>query len=168
MMKWFDRKFEFDLPGWMYPNVVERLRGTPVRVKYLVEGVSEDILGERQGDRWSIKENIGHLTDLEPLWLGRVEDILQGKESLRDADLSNSRTHGAAHNDSSLDDLLVSLEEARHALVERVERLDDTAAEMTAIHPRLLTPMRLIDLLFFVAEHDDHHLAAITRIKLRG
>ena len=28
--------------------------------------------------------------------------------------------------------------------------------------PRLGTPMRLVDLAFFVAEHDDHHLAQIT------
>jgi hypothetical protein len=25
--------------------------------------------------------------------------------------------------------------------------------------------MRLLDLIFFVAEHDDHHLAQITRLK---
>ena len=31
-------------------------------------------------------------------------------------------------------------------------------------HPRLGTPMRLIDLAFFVAEHDDHHLAQITHL----
>ena len=30
--RWFDRTFTFDLPLWMYPNVVERLRGTPARV----------------------------------------------------------------------------------------------------------------------------------------
>lgn len=33
--------------------------------------------------------------------------------------------------------------------------------ERSALHPRLLTPMRLIDFLAFVAEHDDHHLAEI-------
>jgi hypothetical protein len=29
----------------------------------------------------------------------------------------------------------------------------------TLLRPRLKTPMRLVDHLFFVAEHDDHHLA---------
>ena len=32
------------------------------------------------------------------------------------------------------------------------------------LDPRLRTPMRLIDLGFFVAEHDDHHLARITEL----
>jgi hypothetical protein len=34
----------------------------------------------------------------------------------------------------------------------------------TALHPRLKRPMRLVDLCFFVAEHDDHHLATVTRL----
>jgi hypothetical protein len=34
-----------------------------------------------------------------------------------------------------------------------------------AIHPRLNKPMRLTDHLFFVAEHDDHHLAHISQLK---
>jgi predicted short-subunit dehydrogenase-like oxidoreductase (DUF2520 family) len=36
----------------------------------------------------------------------------------------------------------------------------------TSLHPRLKRPMRLIDLCFFVAEHDDHHLAIATRLAL--
>ncbi len=28
---------------------------------------------------------------------------------------------------------------------------------ISARHPRLMQPMRMIDLLYFVAEHDDHH-----------
>ncbi|MFN8372037.1 MAG: hypothetical protein U0694_04075 [Anaerolineae bacterium] len=32
-------------------------------------------------------------------------------------------------------------------------------------HPRLLQPMTLVDHIYFVAEHDDHHLAQVTRLK---
>jgi hypothetical protein len=28
-LRWFDRRFAFDLPAEMFPFVVERLRGTP-------------------------------------------------------------------------------------------------------------------------------------------
>ena len=42
----------------------------------------------------------------------------------------------------------------------------ETAAEQerTALHPRLGLPMRAVDHAFFVAEHDDHHLARITEL----
>ncbi len=29
--KWFDRAFDLDIPVWMLPNLVKRLRGTPAR-----------------------------------------------------------------------------------------------------------------------------------------
>jgi len=34
----------------------------------------------------------------------------------------------------------------------------------SSLHPRLKTPMRIVDLAYFVAEHDDHHIAAIREI----
>ncbi|MFT4669296.1 MAG: hypothetical protein ACI9M9_001964 [Flavobacteriaceae bacterium] len=34
------------------------------------------------------------------------------------------------------------------------------------MHPRLKVLMRPVDLLFFVAEHDDHHLATIVKLSI--
>jgi len=39
--------------------------------------------------------------------------------------------------------------------------LEPDAFARTSLHPRLKQPMRLVDHLHFVAEHDDHHLAKI-------
>lgn len=164
-MKWFERKFSFDLPKWMYPNVVERLRGTPARAELVVSGVDQELLTWRDTGTWSIQENLGHLLDLEPLWIGRADDILQGQDRLRDADLTNQKTHQAGHNSADLNDLLMSLRKVRAGLVRQLDELDESSIELTAIHPRLEQPMRLLDLIFFVAEHDDHHLARMTHIK---
>ena len=49
-------------------------------------------------------------------------------------------------------------------LIDRVKNFDETTASLTALHPRLKTPMRLIDSLFFIAEHDDHELTKIRRL----
>ena len=164
-MKWFDRTFALDLPSWMYPNVVERLRGTPPRVENLIADVTESDLTRRDADRWSIQENIGHLMDLEELWIGRVDDILAGKERLRDADLTNRKTHDANHNAHESGVILASFRELRAELVDRLETVGVDNIERSALHPRLEQPMRIIDLAFFVAEHDDHHLAEISRLK---
>jgi uncharacterized damage-inducible protein DinB len=45
--------------------------------------------------------------------------------------------------------------------VERAEALGPADLGHAALHPRLGQPMTVVDHLFFVAEHDDHHLAAI-------
>ena len=164
-MRWFDRKFSFDLlPAWMYPNIVERVRGTPARVEELVEGISNDLATKRDGDKWSIQENVGHLLDLETLWLGRLDDFSEGRETLRPADLENRKTHEADHNHSNIEQILNAFREARREFVGRLDSYDDTFVVKTALHPRLKTPMRVIDLAFFVAEHDDHHLARITEL----
>jgi hypothetical protein len=48
--------------------------------------------------------------------------------------------------------------------VELLTNADSSILVRTAVHPRLGAPMRLIDHALFVADHDDHHLAAITEL----
>jgi hypothetical protein len=45
--------------------------------------------------------------------------------------------------------------------VNKLLSLDDNQLLNASLHPRLKTPMRVIDLAYFVAEHDDHHLARV-------
>ena len=125
------------------------------------------MLTQRRSGTWSIQENAGHLSDLEPLWLGRVEDLEQGRETLKVADLNNRRTYEANHNARPLAHVLADFRAARKLLVARLEAADDPAWLRSAVHPRLGTPMRLVDLAEFVAEHDDHHLARITELLAR-
>lgn len=123
-----------------------------------------EILEIKPGGTWSIKENIGHLTDLEPLWQGRLEDFINGEKELRPTDLANRKTDEANHNAKSLDELLKNFREARMHTISLIENLDDKIIFRSALHPRLKTPMRTMDSFLFVAEHDDHHLARITEI----
>ncbi len=162
--EWFSRKFPFDLKTWMFPNIVERLRGTPARLEGRVASLSGEMLTRRDEDRWSIQENVGHLLDLEPLWAGRLDDFDAGLETLRPADLSNKKTHEASHNAASIDELLGAFRSTRLEMMRRLDGLSEKHVERVALHPRLKTEMRVLDLAFFVAEHDDHHLAQITEL----
>ncbi|HVO40537.1 MAG TPA: DinB family protein [Spirochaetia bacterium] len=164
IIPWFKREFSFDIPAGMFANVMERLRGTPARLEERLGRVPSQVLVRKEGDSWSIQENAGHLLDLEPLWADRVEDFAQGKEKLRTADLTNRRTHETRHNEAPLGKILSSFRAARAGLVSRLEALDEQTLARTALHPRLNSPMRVIDHAFFVAEHDDHHLARISEL----
>ncbi|HKD64328.1 MAG TPA: DinB family protein [Candidatus Acidoferrales bacterium] len=59
---WFERKFDFSFPVELYPEIIERLRGTPARLEERVENIEAGRLTARDGDKWSIQENIGHLS----------------------------------------------------------------------------------------------------------
>ncbi len=163
-IKWFDRKFDFRDMLNSFPSTIERLRGTPVRLEEKTKTVSNKILDTKIDNSWSIKENIGHLTDLEPLWMGRLEDILSKSVYLRVADLQNQKTERANHNAQSIDALLGEFRLARLSTIQKLESLSKEELLLSALHPRLNTPMRTMDHFLFVAEHDDHHLVAINQI----
>lgn len=161
---WFDRKFDFGFQQNIFPAIIERLDGTPIRLNAKIAKISADKLELRVNDSWSIKENVGHLINLEPLWQGRLEDILSGKKYLRATDLSNQQTDRADYNAQSIEALLQEFLEVRQVTVNRLTTLSEPQIYQTALHPRLEQPMRTMDLFLFVAEHDDHHLARITEI----
>jgi uncharacterized damage-inducible protein DinB len=163
-VKWFERSFDFSTEQNIFSSIIERLRGTPARLDEKFRSIPVNILEVKVDDTWSIKENLGHLTDLEPLWQGRLEDIINGKIELRPTDLANRKTDLALHNAKSLEELLNCFREIRTQTVSVLEKLEEETIFRSALHPRLKTPMRTMDLFLFVAEHDDHHLARITEL----
>ncbi|SRR6266567_3732479 len=158
---WFERKFEFSFPVELHPNLLARLRGTPARLEEVLRGCSREMLTRKPEEKWSAQEHAGHLLDLEPLWLARVGDYVAASDQLTVADLQNRKTDEANHNAHPLEQILTEFREARERLLRRVDELDASLFARAIPHPRLKTPMRLVDHLYFVAEHDDHHLARI-------
>jgi len=163
-VKWFDRKFDFTFEQNIFPSIIDRLEGTIVRLKYRVKNASAEILKNKPHGHWSVLENIGHLYDLEPLWQTRLQEILSGKEIMATADLSNTRTHQADHNKKSIDDLISQFVFIRNETLILLQQLGEKDIYKSSLHPRLKTPMRVMDLFLFVAEHDDHHLVTIKEL----
>jgi uncharacterized damage-inducible protein DinB len=158
---WFERRFEFGFPVELLPNLQSRLRGAPARLEELLRGRPEEALKAKVGGSWSAQEQAGHLGDLEPLWLARVLDYAAGSEQLTVADLTNRKTDEAQHNARPLEEVLAEFRTRREQLLQHVDEADASLFGRAIPHPRMKTPMRLVDHLYFVAEHDDHHLARI-------
>ena len=159
---WIERKFNFDNPVSKWPDLLERVRGTPVRIEERVRGLSKEILTSRRDSKgWSIQENIGHLLDLGYLPMRRIEQILAGEAVLAAADMSNRKTNEADHNTRDIRELLAEFRADRAKLVARFEGLDESDWDKSALHPRLQQPIRIVDIAYFDAEHDDYHLGRI-------
>jgi uncharacterized damage-inducible protein DinB len=158
---WFERKFEFSFPVELYPNVLARLRGTPARLADVLHGRSHSLLIAKPQGKWSAQEHAGHLLNLEPLWLARVQDYVAGSQQLTVTDLQNRKTDEANYNAQPLEKILAEFRDARARLLQSASQVDASLFSRPIPHPRLKTPMRLVDHLYFVAEHDDHHLARI-------
>lgn len=163
--KWFSRTFELGLPSDAAPEIIDRLRSAPDRLAAAVAGLSPEILTKRRENKWSIQENAGHLFDLESLWDQRLNDYARGAATLHPADLENRKTHEAAHNDRPISEILAAFRSARFAIIDKIARMSPAELSRTALHPRLQQPMTVVDLCYFVAEHDDHHLATIQDLR---
>ena len=158
---WFERKFEFTFPVEQFPNLCIRLRGTPARLEEMLRVVPRAVAVRSPADKWSAQEHAGHLLDLESLWLARVGDFLAAGSELTRADLKNRKTDEANHNAKALENILAEFRAARLRLLSRLEGIKSEFLARSLPHPRLKQPMKLVDHLYFVAEHDDHHLARI-------
>jgi hypothetical protein len=161
-MRWFDRQFVFNFPVSLFPSVLERVRGTPARLEDRLESLIPAVLTKRNGEEWSIQEHAGHLLDLEPLGMQRLDDYEAAREILTATDLENLKTFEANHNGQSIETILNSFRKERLAFVQRLEGYDSAFVERQAMHPRLKTNIRVLDFTYFIAEHDDHHLARIS------
>ena len=162
--KWIEREFHFDFPVGVFPCIIERLRGTPARLEDIISGLPAEILTVRVDNSWSIQENVGHLLDLETVGERRLADFLNHAKVLTPADMKNRKTHEANHNSNSMQILLRDFRKRRSGLVQKLEELDEEEIARSSVHPRLKKPMRTVDWAYFVAEHDDHHVARITKL----
>jgi hypothetical protein len=72
---WLDRKFPAVADNGLLPSIIERLDGTAGRLCRKFNRKSRDFHRGTNGV-WSINKEIGHLIDLEPLWMERVHQLL--------------------------------------------------------------------------------------------
>ena len=163
-MRWTDRSWEFGRPAGLFPAIVERLRGASVRAEEILGSASDELLGTRHQGKWSVKEQIGHLDDLHHLDVTRMREYVERAPVLSAADMTNRATESASHNAIPAEEIASRFRTHRGALVEALAALDIEVVTTKILHPRLEQEMQLVDWAFFVAEHDDHHIASARRV----
>jgi uncharacterized damage-inducible protein DinB len=159
---WLNRTFPTIEDSGLLPDIIERLEGTPVRLEEKIRTYTGPINNKPLPDKWSVKQEIGHLIDLEVLGQTRIEQLIAGQPEFIAADMSNRKTQEGHHDDKTFDELLTQFRSERSQLVSLFRSLSEADLERAPFHPRLKRPMKAVDLAYFIAEHDDHHLAQIT------
>jgi len=158
-VKWFERKFTFGLPTGMLPFYLERLQGTITRIESKVKGVSDEVLSHKLDDKWSVKQNIGHLAEVDEVANKRLEEMIMGITPM-----SPAVFEPRDYNQKPVEDVISYLRRTRIANVRRYSVLSADELLRSSLHPRLKVLMTPVDLAWFDAEHDDHHLVRISEI----
>lgn len=162
--KWFERKFEFPTNPNDFPYLREKLEGFVNRLKAKIHFVSEPVLNLKPGGLWSIKENIGHLYLLESIWLKRLKEIQYGESEMSPADLNNTATNQGNFNAQNEMEIIQNFQNKREETLQFLDEICGNLSTRWLLHPRLKQPMGILELLYFISEHDQHHLESINRI----
>lgn len=156
---WFERQLRFGYPKELLPYFLERLSGTLPRMKAKVAGLSDEILSTRLNGKWSVKENIGHLAEVDQIANKRMDEMVAGV-----AVMSPAVFEPRDYNPWPIEKVLDFFAEARGANIRKYNSLRENELVKASTHPRLKVQMTPVDLAWFDAEHDDHHLVKISQI----
>jgi hypothetical protein len=159
-IEWFDRQFNFGQPAGMLPFHLERLKGTIARIEQKVAGVDEAVLSNKWNGKWSIKENIAHLAEVDEIATRRIDEIVQGISPFSPAVVQPGRDYNAM----PVAEIVKLFRTNRTKNLERFRQLADHEFGKSSLHPRLKVTMTPVDLALFDAEHDDHHLVRVDEI----
>lgn len=163
-VKWFERKFDFSFGLDEYPAIYKRLQQAPDILSNIVLNKPDNILSHQPEGKWSVKEHAGHLSILEPLWRKRLIDIIEKKPTLTPTDLDNNATSQAGFNNYDITALVQKFAEERKQTLLLLDSINISDHLHTSLHPRMQQPMRMIDILYFTVEHDEHHMGVIKEI----
>jgi hypothetical protein len=159
-MEWFERQFSFNLPVGMLPFYLERLGGTLARIEKKTSGLTEEILSHKLDGKWSVKENIAHLAEVDEIALKRIDEMKQGISPMSPAVIQPGRDYNA----QSIDEVIGFFKTNRGKNLQQYKSLAGEDLKKSSLHPRLKVQMTPVDLAWFDAEHDDHHLERINEI----
>lgn len=159
-IEWFERQFTFGLPAGMLPFYIERLEGTATRIEKKVAGIPEQVLSNKLDGKWSVKENIAHLAEVDEISLKRIDEMRNGVSPMSPAVIQP----GKDYNVMPISDVIKFFKAIRQKNLDKYKSLTDNDLGRQSLHPRLKVPLTPVDLAWFDAEHDDHHLVRVSEI----
>jgi hypothetical protein len=160
-LPWFERNLKFGLPKEMLPFYLERLEGTLVRIQSKVKGIDEKILSEKLNGKWSVKQNIGHLAEVDEVANKRLDEMVAGISPMSPAVFEPQD-----YNPWPIEKVLELFKTNRLKNLKKYQSIAEGDLLKSSLHPRLKVMMTPVDLAWFDAEHDDHHLVRINEIHL--
>jgi hypothetical protein len=159
-VEWFQRSFSFGMPVGMLPFYLERLSGTAARMEEKTLKVSDEILSFKLDGKWSAKENMAHLAEVDEIALKRLDEMVNGISPMSPAVIQPSRNYNA----QPVKEVIEYFRENRAKNLARYQLLSEGDLVKSSLHPRLKVQMNPVDLAYFDAEHDDHHLVRVNEI----
>ncbi len=148
----------------LYSALVCRLKTQHLAVAEIVKHLDEQHLNHQpEPGKWSIKDNIAHLVSYQPVFIGRVHQMLKGNTPAFDAYRADDEADFIDARGWSPEDLLNKLNGNRRQILELITNLPDDQLSLKGTHPKYGTLM-ITEWTEFFLLHEAHHLFTIFRL----
>jgi uncharacterized damage-inducible protein DinB len=135
---------------------VDALAVFPDELKRQLEGLSDAALRfQPSPDGWSIVEIVGHMTDVDAIWPGRVRQMLSAENPQLQA-VNNDVVRQRDYQNKQIGFLLITLAERRAEFVELLRMLRPAQLARPGIHPTR-GPITVANAPAALADHDRGH-----------
>jgi uncharacterized damage-inducible protein DinB len=111
--------------------------------------------------KWTIKEIITHLTDMERIYAYRMLRFARNDQTILPGFDAYQYVFSSGANDRNISDLLVELETVRHSTIALLNGLTDEALSRTGIMNAY--PVSVRALAYHIAGHELHHIDVIRK-----
>ena len=145
-------------------EILSTLEKGPVLINELIRDIDDNLLSKKPSkEEWCVKEIVGHITEVEKLFLKRVQTILEneGVPELPSTVPPWLLQEGKEYENWKASELISQFEETRSATLKLLSNLKDT--DWIRIGANQGSPVSLLDLGTWLTNHDVGHIAQIKR-----
>ena len=146
----------------MPSNYYLQIENTPSTLMRLVDAIRPDHYDTKlEDDRFSLKEVVAHMADLEQTWLDRITTAVEypGKPVENFDEDARAKEHNYASKDIHHE--LEVFENRRRDTVDYLLRLAEDDWSKTITHPKW-GPMSVLEIVQFICGHDLYHISQVS------
>ena len=148
----------------LYSSLVCRLKTQHLAVAEIVKHIDEQRLNHQpEPGKWSIKDNIAHLVSYQPVFIGRIHQMLKGDTPVFNAYRADDQADFIEARGWSLENLLSKLNGNRRQILELITNLPDNQLSLTGTHLKYGT-LTITEWTEFFLLHEAHHLFTMFKL----
>jgi hypothetical protein len=139
---------------------IEQLRAFPAQLQAVVASLNDMQLRFKPANEWSVIENIGHLIDIDELYVGRVDRILAEERPAFPRFEPDPIVAAKGYQQMNGHDVLQQFITTRQATIDGLSTIEPDELDRAGMHAVYgeMTLRRLVEQL---ANHDQKHLVQI-------
>lgn len=153
--------------GFVMPlstSILTRLEHQHKTVRELIKGFDEEQLKRRVNpDKWSVFEQVAHLTSYQPVFFHRIQQMEQQQQPAFERYVADNDPAFTACVRRPLKELEDDMTTQRFIIHNHVGRLSETTLRRTGLHPRYGL-MSMVQWTEFFLLHESHHLFTIFQL----